>query len=89
MAAMAQPARRGPVVAIEWIASGSDQCPDAAYVEAKTSRLLDGATADAPRLRARAVVVRDESGPWRVVVCQVSGNAALVDLWVQGCGFPQ
>jgi hypothetical protein len=66
MAAMAQLAGRGPVVAIEWIAPDSDRCPDAAYVEAKTARLLDGATADAPRLRARAVVLRDESGPWRV-----------------------
>jgi hypothetical protein len=66
MAAMAQPAGRGPVVAIEWIASDSDQCPDAAYVKARTAWLVDGATADAPRLRARAVVARDESGPWRV-----------------------
>jgi hypothetical protein len=24
-----------------------------------------------------------------VIVCQVNGNAALVELWVQGCGFPQ
>jgi hypothetical protein len=24
-----------------------------------------------------------------VVVCQVNGNSAIVDLWVQGCGFPQ
>jgi hypothetical protein len=24
-----------------------------------------------------------------VVACQVNGNAALVDLWVQGCGFPR
>jgi hypothetical protein len=24
-----------------------------------------------------------------VVACEVNGNAALADLWVQGCGFPQ
>lgn len=24
-----------------------------------------------------------------VTVCQANGNSALVDLWVQGCGFPQ
>ena len=66
MSAMAQSAGQGPVVAIEWIASDSNQCPDAAYVAARTARLLDGATADAPRLRARALVAHDESGPWRV-----------------------
>lgn len=64
MVAIAQSAERGPVVTVDWIASGP--CPDKAYVEAKIERLLVGATADAPRLRARAVVVRDKDGPWRV-----------------------
>jgi hypothetical protein len=64
MGAIAQPAERGPVVTIDWVAS--DRCPDAGYVDAKIARLLAGAAPDTPRLRARAVVVGDENGPWRV-----------------------
>jgi hypothetical protein len=62
--AIAQPPERGPVVTVDWVAS--DRCPDAAYVEAKIARLLAGAVPDTPRLRARAVVVRDKNGPWHV-----------------------
>jgi hypothetical protein len=64
MAAIAQSAQHGSVVTVDWVAS--DRCPDAAYVDAKIARLLAGAAADTPRLRARAVVVRDKNGPWRV-----------------------
>jgi hypothetical protein len=64
MAASAQPPERSPVVPVDWVAS--DRCPDAAYIEAKVARLLAGPAPDTPRLRARAVVVRDKNGPWRV-----------------------
>jgi hypothetical protein len=61
----ARAADAAALVALEWVAP--DGCPDGAYVESQVRRFVaDANVAGGPYLRARAEVLQEESGLWRV-----------------------
>lgn len=71
-------------VELEWIAT--PECPSGSYVVGEVGRVLGSASGPQKTVRARADVVREEGGPWRIVlVTQTEGASGRRTFAAETC----